>query len=297
MRNIKCVLIALALGLNSLAHAQIQLKLEARIAQNFGVQTELLKAGVQAPTHTLEARVLDPSLLYSQVDELQASTRALALSNAQTARIERLYRNQQNATQAALAQATLTSLTDQKALSLAQLALRTTWGDAVNGWSAQERAQRINALRAGRASLVRVELDSALAPETQFSNNDAALVLIGLLPIADTQTGRTGALLWLERGLPALSRLQVQTHSTAAAIDASATVLIPRSAILRLNGGSFAFIQTAQDRYAMRELISPELSAKGWLLSRGFTVGERIVTAGAASLLTLARGAGAEEDE
>ena len=296
MRIIQSVLLALALTLSTSVFAQVQLKLKAGVAQNFGVATELLKGTAQASTYTLDARVLDPSSLYSQTDELQASNSALALSSAQAARVGRLYRNQQNATQAALAQATLTALNDQKMYALAQTALRTSWGDAVAGWSTQERARRVLELRAGRASLVRAELDAALSSKTEFSSADIKLELIGLLPQADPQTGRAGALLWLTRSLPALSRVPINVRAQGA-VAAATTVLIPRSAILRLNGGSFVFIQTADDRYSMRELNSPERSAEGWLVQSGFAVGERIVTAGAASLLTLARGAGAEDDE
>ena len=296
MRIIQSASLALALTLSTSVFAQVQLKLKAGVAQNFGVATELLKGTAQASTYTLDARVLDPSSLYSQTDELQASNSALALSSAQAARVGRLYRNQQNATQAALAQATLTALNDQKMYALAQTALRTSWGDAVAGWSTQERARRVLELRAGRASLVRAELDPALSSQAEFSSADIKLELIGLLPQADPQTGRAGALLWLTRSLPALSRVPINVRAQSA-LAAAAAVLIPRSAILRLNGGSFVFIQTADDRYSMRELNSPERSAEGWLVQSGFAVGERIVTAGAASLLTLARGAGAEDDE
>ena len=297
MRIIQSVLLALALTLSTSVFAQVQLKLKAGVAQNFGVATELLKGTAQASTYTLDARVLDPSSLYSQTDELQASNSALALSSAQAARVGRLYRNQQNATQAALAQATLTALNDQKMYALAQTALRTSWGDAVAGWSTQERARRVLELRAGRASLVRAELDAALSSQAEFSSADIKLELIGLLPQADPQTGRAGALLWLTRSLPALSRVPINVRAQGTVAAATTTILIPRSAILRLNGGSFVFIQTADDRYSMRELNSPERSTDGWLVQSGFAVGERIVTAGAASLLTLARGAGAEDDE
>lgn len=294
LRNNYSPLALLLLILSSIAQAQVILKIDAQAAQNFGVRSELLKSTAQTPVRMLDARVLDPSTLYAQLDELQMSSNALALSSAQAARITRLYRNQQNATQAALAQATLTALSDQKNLALAKNALRASWGDALAQWSAKERALRLVELRTGRASLVRVELDAALNPETAFSFGAAKLERIGVLPAADPQTGRAGALLWLTPGKPALSRLQLSMHAPGA--DAPASVLIPRSAILRLNGGSFVFIQNASDAYAMRELIAPEFSAEGWLVQSGFAVGERIVTAGAASLLTLARGAGPEEE-
>ena len=276
------------------APAQVNLKLDAQAALNFGVHTELLAAAQHAPARMLDARVLDPSTLYAQLGDLQMSSNALALSSAQAARIARLYRNQQNATQTALAQATLTAQSDQNNRARAQIALRTTWGEAVASWSTQEAARRLIALRSGHASFVRAELDTALVAGTTFVVDAAPLELIGLLPAADPQTGRVGALLWLKRGLPALSRLQIEVRSEYVA---TTSVLIPRSAILRLNGGNFVFIQTANDAYLLRELTLPERAPDGWLVQSGFAVGERVVTAGAASLLTMARGAGQEEDE
>ena len=278
----------------SAAQAQLNLKLDAQAAQNFGVLTELLVAAQHAPARTIDAHVLDPSALYAQFDDVQMRSNAVALSSAQAARIARLYRNQQNATQAALAQATLAAQSDQSNHTRAQTVLRATWGDAVAAWSAPETARRLNALRGGHASFVRAELDTALVAGTTFAVDAAPLELIGLLPAADPQTGRAGALLWLTRGLPALSRLQVDVSGAGVA---TTSVLIPRSAILRLNGGNFAFVQTAGDAYLLRELTLPERTPEGWLVQSGFVVGERVVTSGAASLLTMARGAGQEEDE
>ncbi len=297
MRNRKYSLFSLAMfALSAAANAQMQLKLDAQGAQNFGVRTEILVASEQMSAHVLDARALDPSPLYVQVADIEQSRSALALSSAQLARITRLYRNQQNATQASLAQATLAAQTDQNNLARAQTALRASWGDAVLTWPKPEIARRMRELRAGRASLVRAELDAALPPLAVFRAGDATLELISLLPSADAQTGRAGALLWLSRGLPAQSRLQVQISAGSAGLSAAPIgVLIPRSAILRINGGSFVFVQTAADTYAMRELTAPERRADGWLVPAGFSAGERVVTAGAASLLTMARGAGAEE--
>jgi hypothetical protein len=309
MQNMKTRLFGTALFVLSTAvQAQMALKLDAQAAQNFGVRTTVLEGTEELLRNTLDARVLEPSSLYVMFSDIDQSRNALAISSVQAARMARLYRNQQNTTLSALGQATLAAQTDQNSLARAQTALRTTWGDVVAGWNAPERARRLLALRTGRAGLVRVELDSVLPVSTQWRIGDTTLEWLGLLPTADPQTGRPGALLWLARGLPALSRLQVQANAVGLMSGSQnvehpkldhakdgASVLIPRSAILRINGGSFAFIQTAEDAYVMRELINPERSADGWRVRGGFYVGERIVSAGAASLLTMARGAGAAE--
>lgn len=299
------------LWLSGTLHAQMHLELAAKQVENFGVHTVLLQS-TQAPLGaSSEARVLDASVLHSQISDLETSINSLAFSSAQQASITRLFQNQQNASRAALAQATLLMRTDQNNLARAQTALRTTWGDPVASWSATERARRVAQLRAGSASLLRLELNAALSANTRFSTADASLEWLGLLPNADAQTGRAGALLWLKPGAPALSRLQVQLSNSTPTNDvAKASWLIPRSAVLRINGGYFVFVETATPEisatktsaperalhsFEMRELVAPLRSPDGWLVQQGFSAGEQIVDAGAASLLTMARGAGAEE--
>ena len=289
------------LWLSGTLHAQMHLELAAKQVENFGVHTVLLQS-TQAPLGaSSEARVLDASVLYSQISDLETSINSLAFSSTQQASITRLFQNQQNASRAALAQATLLMRTDQNNLARAHTALRTTWGDPVASWSATERTRRMAQLRAGSASLLRLELNAALHANTRFSTADASLEWLGLLPNADAQTGRAGALLWLKPGAPALSRLQVQlSNSTPTKYLAKASWLIPRSAVLRINAGYFVFVETdapetALRTFEMRELVAPTRSADGWLVRKGFSASEQIVDAGAASLLTMARGAGAEE--
>lgn len=303
MRMLKsqCLHITTLIWLSGTLHAQLHLKLEAKQAENFGVRSVVLQSSQQQTQQLAEARVLDPSVLYSQIAELDLSTSSLAFSSAQMASTRRLFENQQNASRTALAQATLLMRTDQNNLARAQTALRTTWGDAVADWPSAERAWRMAELHAGRASLVRLELNSAASASTRFSTNNAHLEWVGMLANADAQTGRAGALLWLKPGAPTLSRIQVELRDARATnSQAETTLLIPRSAVLRINGGYFVFIQLAaagleQGTFEMRELIAPARSADGWLVQQRFSAGERVVTAGAASLLTMARGVGDEE--
>jgi hypothetical protein len=48
-------------------------------------------------------------------------------------------------------------------------------------------------------------------------------------------------------------------------------------------------------RFTLREVIAPVRTAAGWRVRSGFVAGELVVTDGAASLLTMVRGAGDEE--
>ena len=300
-RKIQSFWMTALLWLSGALQAQLHLALEARQVENFGVRTVNLQSTHAAVEQLSEARVLDASLLYSQISEIDRNTSNLAFSSAQLASITRLFQNQQNASRSALAQASLLMRTDQNNLARAQMAVQTTWGDQVARWSTSERSIRMAQLRTSSASLLRLELSNKANKSTRFSTPDATLEWLGMLPNADPQTGRTGALLWLKPGAPVQSRLQVQiADSTDAKLVTKVSLLIPRAAVLRINGGYFVFVetsapQTALRTFEMRELIAPARSPEGWLVQTGFKAGENIVNAGAASLLTMARGAGAEE--
>ena len=293
--NSRCLGITTLLWLSGTLHAQLHLTLEAKQAENFGVHSVILQGTQAVVAQSSEARVLDPSVLYNQISDLEISINSLTLSSAQHASLTRLFQNQQNASRAAVAQATLLMRTDQSNLSRAQTALRTTWGDTVASWSAAERAQRVVQLRSGSASFLRVELNSPADASSVFSTPNSSLEWLGTLPSADPQTGRAGALLWLKPGAPALSRLEIQVRNAHIVNPADARLLIPRSAVLRINGGYFVFVETATLAFEMRELSAPTRSPDGWLVQRGFNAGESVVNVGAASLLTLARGTGAQE--
>jgi hypothetical protein len=290
------VVMAVLLWLSGTLSAQLHLKLKPNQAKNFGVHSELMQSTESQIEQLGEARVLDPSVFYSQISDLDLNQTSVAFSRAQLASVNRLFHNQQNASRAALAQASLLVRTDENNFSRAQTALRTTWGDTVADWSSAERAQRSAQLRSGRASFLRLELNDLQDASSRFSTHHASLEWLGVLPNADAQTGRAGALLWLKPGAPALTRLPIQLSRTAVANpSASTSLLIPRSAVLRINSGYFVFIETEPLAFEMRELIAATRSPDGWRVQQGFRAGERIVDAGAASLLTMARGAGEEE--
>ena len=63
-------------------------------------------------------------------------------------------------------------------------------------------------------------------------------------------------------------------------------VVLPRGAILRLEGERWVWIQTADDRFTRREVEHARPVDAGWFVAEGFKPGEKIVVAGAALLLS-----------
>jgi hypothetical protein len=64
-------------------------------------------------------------------------------------------------------------------------------------------------------------------------------------------------------------------------------VLLPRSALIRKDSKVWAYVQTAPTTFLRREVPESQPVSDGWLVSRGFSPGDRVVTAGAASLFAI----------
>jgi membrane fusion protein, multidrug efflux system len=63
-------------------------------------------------------------------------------------------------------------------------------------------------------------------------------------------------------------------------------VLIPRSAIVQQDGRLWVYVQTKEDRFARKPVPIDMPTASGFLVARGFSPGDRLVTTGAQTLLS-----------
>ncbi len=63
-------------------------------------------------------------------------------------------------------------------------------------------------------------------------------------------------------------------------------VLIPRAAVIRLLGKAWAYVQSADEQFARRELLDAEFTGEAWFVTGGFEAGDRVVTDGAQVLLS-----------
>ena len=63
-------------------------------------------------------------------------------------------------------------------------------------------------------------------------------------------------------------------------------VSVPRSAVVRVAGKTWVYVQTADDRFARREIASARPTAKGWFVASGLAAGDRVVVVGAQALLS-----------
>ncbi|MEP7247988.1 MAG: HlyD family efflux transporter periplasmic adaptor subunit [Gammaproteobacteria bacterium] len=89
----------------------------------------------------------------------------------------------------------------------------------------------------------------------------------------------TGTLFGLRPGLAATARMNVPGPRKAG-------VVVPRSAIVRVMGRSFAYVQTGTDQFARKEVPRDNPVEDGYLATANFAAGDRVVTQGAQILLS-----------
>ncbi|MBV8879642.1 MAG: hypothetical protein JO332_06760 [Planctomycetaceae bacterium] len=83
----------------------------------------------------------------------------------------------------------------------------------------------------------------------------------------------------LRPGLPLTAFLEVPGEPAKG-------VLLPRAAVLRLEGERWVWVQTAADKFTRRELEHARPAAAGWFTAEGFKPGDKIVAGGAQLLLS-----------
>ena len=256
----------------------------------------MLRALAAAPSGIpTTARVLDPGPLLALDSELAAATASLNASRAEAERTRKLFSEDRTASARALETASSQAQADRQRVESAQRRIALEWGEGVTRLDPQKRAALLNDLAQVRAELIRVELPVGIAAPASTSivgvrvNEDSPelkALVVGTLPEVDPRLQTRGLLVEL-RGTQAnlgigsmlLARLPAGEHPTG--------VLLPRSALIRKDSRVWAYVQTAPTTFLRREVSDYQPVPEGWFVRSGFTAGDQLVTAGAASLFAI----------
>jgi hypothetical protein len=170
------------------------------------------------------------------------------------------------------------------------------WSPALLRLSDAQRSRLVADIAAGRAALVRIDSTSGLAPTRGTAVIDlgqgrvAEAVILGPTRSGDPRLQSTG-LLALVRGPLAL---QLGTGTVAPAQLAEGAqasgVVIPRSALMRTGGETFAYVRSGAGGFERRQVIGPVADPEGLFVATGFKPGEAVVTAGAAKIFAAEAG-------
>lgn len=265
-------------------------KLNAAAQRRLGVATAPLAATQRTGSANGFARVLDPVALATLDADITGASATAAASAAEAQRSRALNAADQTVsrrnTDAAVAQARA----DAAKLQLLRRRIGLEWGPSIAAMPDGGRGRLVADLAAGRAALLRIDLPGGRgegrgsATLDLGSDGHATATLIGRTRSGDPRLQSTGFLA-LVRG-PAALRLGVGAVASATMTTgaAAAGVVIPRSALIRAGGQTYAYVRRGAGAFERRALPRPQSEPGGLFVSGGFQAGEQVVVAGAAQI-------------
>lgn len=281
--------LALVAGVNW-AHAvqAAEVQVDAATQKRIGVATAPLVAARRQAVATGFARVLDPVPLATLDSDLVTTATAAAASRAEAVRTKALAAADATVSlkvaQAAQAQASA----DAARLALLRRRVGLEWGPVFAGDASRSRL--IAELVAGRAALVRIDAPAgtggARGARMQLSGGETIdIAILGPARTADPRV-QTGGLIGVVRG-PAAARLGVGMSApvTLSGAAGGAGVVVPRSALIRTAGQTFAYVRKDATHFERRALVAPTSQPEGLFSAGGFSPGEPVVVCGALALL------------
>lgn len=302
----RLALIGLLLGLTAppAMAAPDLVKAPAETQQRYGVRTAPLAAGRSDPAVVGYARVLDTGPLAMLANELDAAEAAAAASRAEAARTRALHAADAAVSGKVAEAAQAQARTDAARVALARRRLGLEWGPAIARLSDRARAALVEDLAAGRVALVRIDTPAGqgLAGARSATIEGApgrAAVRAQVLGPARTAEARlqSGGLLarvsgpdaaWFSAGLTARARLDVGAGQ--------AGVLVPRAALIRWRGGTWAYVRRGPESFE-RRAVTGSMVEDGLLAPAGFAVGEAVVVAGAGALFAIEQAPPAKDED
>jgi hypothetical protein len=264
--------------------------------QAVGLRTEHplpLKGAAQIEAY---GTVLDPLALVADSGHMASTRAAAAAAAADAARLERLYRDDAQASLKSLQAARAQSVEAATQARAAAVSFRLQWGPLAS-WSAEQQRALLRALDNGQAVLLRAdvpghgaggELDRRALVIIEGAN--VAATVLGPLLRTDAQSQTASWLLEVQHAPPALApgaRAPVQLHSAAS----STGLLVPATALLYAEQGAYVYRQARADRrdtfqYEAVPVRALSRVGSGWLVE-GLAAADEVVVQGAGVLWSL----------
>lgn len=239
------------------------------------------------------ARVLDPGPLAVLDADIAAAAAASVASKAEADRTRALHAADASISAKVMEAAAAQARADAAKLTLLRRRVGLEWGAAIGRLSDGQRSALVAELAAGRAALVRIDTASGegqAAPKSAELDlgtlGKATAVVLGPAKTAEARLQSPG-LIGKVGGAQA-QRLSVgliaPVHLAGGA--AQSGVVIPRGALLRTEGATFAYVRTAPNRFERREVVGGIADPAGLFVGGGFRAGELAAVAGGAALIT-----------
>jgi len=268
-----------------------------------GIASRMLDARTVSASVDAIIRSVDPSPLAALNSDLLAATAAAAASDSELKRVAGLVAQDRSASQQALELARARAAADAAAASLLRRRLELEWGPGFASQTDAARQKLIEDVGSGAAALLRADaprypdgIMGRVFVELRDNTEIATTELLGLSGTTD-QRMQTVGLFCVVRGEPAKILRPGRVVSGRIETNESLTgVVLPRSALIRSQGKTWAYVRTGAEEFARREVIGGLPVADGWYVAEGFEPGTEIVDEGVGSMIGVERADEAAEE-
>ena len=289
--------LAIALGvvpsaLGQQAPAPVSVELSEAQQQKLGVVLAALAPASMPMAADAYGSVVDVSPLAALSSEIAGARAAALASRAEANRLARLAAQDQSASRQATEAAEATAQADETRVALAERKVGLEWGPSFARMSNDDLNRLLGQIARGEAALVRIDgIHNAEPMPKQASLRDktgAPLTSVAILGVAATLDPRfqTPGLFGIARG-PAAAGLR-PGRVLAAELGSGpniAGVILPRSALVRIDAATWAYVQTGAGSFERRQVIDARQLRDGWFVAKGFDPGDKLVVAGAGALI------------
>ena len=281
-------------GQNQAQEGAAQLSLTLSQQQAVGIRSERPLALSAAPPIDAYGVVLDPATLVTELGRMESAQAAAAAAEAEAVRLQRLYRDDMQASLKASQAAQAQAVEAQAQSRAAAMSFALQWGPLAN-WSAEQRAALLGSLGSGQRLLLRAEvpgvpLAGGVDPRAliEVDGVNVAARVLGPLARAGARSQSAGWLLLLEHAPPGLgpgARALVRLHPAAS----TSGLLVPATALVYAAGGAYVYRQVRSgDRFVYVSAAVRPLARVGsaWLVE-GLAGTDEVVVQGAGVLWSL----------
>lgn len=264
-------------------------RIDAATQRRLGVVTTPLVAARRTAAVSGFARVIDAVPLASLDADIAAAAAALAASQAEATRTRALNAADQTVSRKASEAAGAQARADAAKLALLRRRVALEWGPSMAALSDARRARLIGDIAAGRAALLRIDA-AGVAPGQGVIDLDLGAAgrtratVLGPARTADVRLQSAGVLALVSG--PVAMRLGAGAVYPARIPQGTGGdgVVIPRAALLRTAGQTFAYVRRDAGSFERRAVQGGVSDPAGLFAAAGFRAGQAVVTAGASQL-------------
>jgi hypothetical protein len=287
-----CVLLMFGpAGADTLGKSQISLVPSEQ--QQLGITTVALTWAERKTQIAAFAKVLDPGPLAQLCSDLFAAQAAAGSSRAEAQRSLVLHAADSNMSAKDAEAAAAQAKSDESKRSLLRQRLGLEWGTGIARLTDIKLKRLLKALANGQIALVHVDTPSnegqkdAHVVDIDIGSDRVKGTVLGPARVAEPRLSSSGLL--VEVSGPASVLLSVGLTQSAH-IDTGTPVkgiLLPRSALVRFRGSTWAYIKHDIDRFERRLAQNGVPEDGGLFVPQGFAAGEQVVVNGSAMLFAV----------